>query len=296
MIVINGPDLQVQGTLGPATDWVRVKDHYSCQDLDQLLVEHGCISTRVFQDFFWLPGESAYETFFLPSWLSVFCQFNFGQPVLSTQVETTDCFSFVAYKSRPLRSIMLQQLSKLGLHTHRYTLTDNHASPDFAAQYFGNATQSVYNNTQDYNHYLAQQVYNPVAVALITEPVEPRWGATQTFTEKTIWPMLSLNLPIWLTDYRQAETWEKVGFDIFDDVIDHSYQYQLHPIKRIKQAINDNFALLQNLNLAVDTRCQLIDRLQQNRQKVLNNQVDQYRQQLLGKIGVSIPDKVIDVA
>ena len=55
--------------------------------------------------------------------------------------------------------------------------------------------------------------------------------------------------PIFCGGYRLAEQLTRIGFDVFDDIIDHSYQYELHPGLRILNALELNRKLLESQNI-----------------------------------------------
>ncbi|HNT71378.1 MAG TPA: hypothetical protein PKI83_06955, partial [Bacteroidales bacterium] len=59
------------------------------------------------------------------------------------------------------------------------------------------------------------------------------------------------------------------GFDIFDDIIDHSYQYHNTLIERCYYAIADNLEILTNLQHSSKLRDAMQKRLNANRQKII---------------------------
>ena len=281
VVNIHGPTLTAKQELSSNTDWVRVSDHYNPVDLDLLLDQRGCQHTKIFQDFFWLPVGSHRETVFAPVWLSVFCDFNYGHPILNNNVSTIDCFNFMIYKPRLLRQMIAAELLNKGLTTSSYIYSGtNDFSDGVKPKYFGPARQLVYNNVADYNSFLRDNVFDRSAVALITETIEPEWHDNMTFTEKTLWAMLSLNFPIWLGGRKQADLWKNIGFDTFDDIVDHSYQHLSDPITRIQQALDANRRLLTDLLYVSDLRHQMSDRLRQNRQLVIGGIIKKYTDQL----------------
>jgi hypothetical protein len=293
VVNIHGPTLTVRQELSSDTDWIRVSDHYDPVELDLLLDRRGCRNTKIFQDFFWLPVCSRRETVFSPIWLSVFCNFNYGHPILTNNVTTVDCFNFMIYKPRLLRQLIAAELLNKGLTTDSYIYSGTN---DFSAvvkpKYFGPARQLVYNNVADYNNFLRDNVFDRSAVALITETIEPEWHDNMTFTEKTLWAMLSLNFPIWLGGRKQADLWKDVGFDTFDDVVDHSYQYLPEPMARIHQALDSNRQLLTDLPYVSDLRYQLSDRLKRNRQLVLDGVIKKYTAQLSANFDTDLLKKI----
>ena len=287
MIQIHGPSLNVSGNITPDTSWVRIRDHYCVKDLDSLLQNYGCVNTKVFQDFFWLPVNSAYTTIFAPIWLSEFCKFNFGLPDISGPLVTTNCFNFMVFKLRTLRQQAIQAVIDRGLTTDCYTYPcDDHVNLNIKSKVFNQTRTETYDNVADYNQFLKEHVFDKSAVSLITETIEPNWQNNMTFTEKTLWPMLSLNFPIWLGGYQQAKIWHAAGFDTFDDVIDHGYQWNLEPMERIYQALDENMRVLTDLSFVSDLRHKLKDRLYKNRTLVMNKHIGRYATQLVSESGV----------
>lgn len=300
IVSIHGPTLTARQELSIDTDWVRVSDHYSPTDLDLLLDQHGCTHTRIFQEFFWLPVCSRRETVFVPVWLNAFCNFNQGHPILTDNVATVDCFNFMIYKQRLPRLLMLTELLNRGLTTDSYIYCD-HTGIGFStpgvlniieSKYFGASRQLTYNNIANYNNFLRDNVFEKSAVALITETIEPEWHDNMTFTEKTIWAMLSLNFPIWAGGQKQAELWKDVGFDTFDDIVDHSYQYLTDPATSIQQALDSNRRLLTDLPYVSDLRHQMTGRLKQNRQLVIDNTIKKYLDRLTADFDIDFLEKL----
>lgn len=100
------------------------------------------------------------------------------------------------------------------------------------------------------------------AVSLITESISN--DPAMVFTEKTVYAIIGLTFPIWIGGYHQAENWKKLGFDTFDDVIDHSYQHYDTLIERCYYAIKRNLKILQDLEYASQLRNTHMARLQAN--------------------------------
>lgn len=106
--------------------------------------------------------------------------------------------------------------------------------------------------------------YLHTAVSLITESSHNN-EPNVIFTEKTCWAMLGLNFPIWVGSYAQAQHMQRLGFDVFDDVINHDYQYCDTLLERCYHAIADNIELLTNINKCQILRNQHLSRLLSNR-------------------------------
>ena len=117
------------------------------------------------------------------------------------------------------------------------------------------------------------------AVSIITESI---WTQrAMHFTEKTLYAILGLTFPLWVGGYHQADEWRKIGFDAFDDVINHDYQHHPTLIERCWWAIKLNSELLQDIGALRALRKKHLDRLVSNRENMIfgdhfynyNNQV-----------------------
>jgi hypothetical protein len=111
-------------------------------------------------------------------------------------------------------------------------------------------------------------VYQKSAVSLIAESLRYQKGAV--FTEKTVLAVAGLTFPIWVGGYGQAQEWKQCGFDTFDDIIDHSYQYCPTLIERCWHAIKLNLELLKNKDLLVQLRNTHLSRLHNNRDLLMS--------------------------
>lgn len=107
------------------------------------------------------------------------------------------------------------------------------------------------------------------AVSLIAESV--LYDRAMMFTEKTVYSVLGCNFPIWIGGYNQAKAWNNLGFDTFDDIIDHSYQCFPTLIERIYYAFERNLEILSNLDLAQNLRNTHMPRLLANRQLLVDD-------------------------
>jgi hypothetical protein len=100
------------------------------------------------------------------------------------------------------------------------------------------------------------------------------------FTEKTAYAILGRTFPLWVGGgIEQAEKFEQMGFDVFRDIIDHSYQHCPTLIERCYYAFERNLPLLSDYKYARKIREKCIDRLESNRQLLMNKQVDKFCQQ-----------------
>ena len=116
------------------------------------------------------------------------------------------------------------------------------------------------------------------AVCLLTESFSNH-QKNYTFTEKTLYGILGLNFLIWAGNYGQAQVAKSMGIDIFEDVIDHSYQYENTIFERCYFAIQRNLEILTNLEYAKHIRFENSDRLISNRNYMLNGGFTQWVKQ-----------------
>jgi len=130
-----------------------------------------------------------------------------------------------------------------------------------------------------------KKIYLNSAVALITETGDiTDDGANDNqaaVTEKSLWPIIGLNFPIWVGSHRHAEIWQKMGLDIFEDVIDHSHQYYNTILERSVYAIKNNLEIITNVELAHSLRQKHHDRLLANRRLILGNALENYTDQII---------------
>lgn len=109
------------------------------------------------------------------------------------------------------------------------------------------------------------------ATSIILEPAFYELG--NMFTEKTIMSIYSGHFLIWPGMYKSAETFKDMGFDIFEDIIDHSYQYLEHPGRRIVEAFLRNRDFLNDIDLQNKYRKQMLERLNNNLQLIRSPEI-----------------------
>ena len=80
--------------------------------------------------------------------------------------------------------------------------------------------------------------------AIVNEPVF--WEKAVMPTEKYLMVLYGCCFPIFCGGYKIAIGLSNIGFDVFDDIIDHSYQYEEHPTNRILRALELNRDLLED--------------------------------------------------
>jgi hypothetical protein len=71
-------------------------------------------------------------------------------------------------------------------------------------------------------------------------------------SEKFIYSVYGKNFPIFIGTYRIVDVYRSLGFDVFDDIINHSYDDEPDPFLRIKKAIDLNYDLLCDRDKTID--------------------------------------------
>lgn len=178
-------------------------------------------------------------------------------------------------------SLIIQELQDLGEGTPITQQQKNQllGPIEMPSHFVGNSlplgdVKFVYDgNRKAWDQGLAR-IFQQSATALITESYVQQPAAV--FTEKTVYAMLGCNFPIWIGGHNQAHHWKKIGFDIFDDVIDHSYQDHPTLIERCWYAMAKNREVLTDLDYAKFLRETHWQRLCQNRYLALANGLGSY--------------------
>lgn len=152
------------------------------------------------------------------------------------------------------------------LSQHWIRTTDSEKLTEFGIRYDDNA--SVFSSIKN-------QLFYKSTTSIILEPAHYELG--NMFTEKTIMSIYSGHFLIWPGMYKAAETFKNMGFDVFDDIIDHSYQYLEHPGERVVEAFLRNINFLNDINLQIHCRKKFKDRLKYNLDLARNpNKVTDY--------------------
>lgn len=107
-----------------------------------------------------------------------------------------------------------------------------------------------------------RHLYKNSIVEIVNETI---FFTNQIFvTEKFLQSVYGYNLPIVLSTPGAVEFLRQSGFDMFDDVIDHSYDLIKNPLQRIFTAVESNIRLLSDKKYAIDAWNRCLPRLDQN--------------------------------
>jgi hypothetical protein len=88
-------------------------------------------------------------------------------------------------------------------------------------------------------------------------------------------------LPIWVGGWGIPQSMRDLGFDVFDDIIDHSYEHMLDPYDRVYFAVEKNLRLLTDISVAQKFIQDNQDRLHHNVELLRRNV---FRQDMMQKI------------
>ena len=87
--------------------------------------------------------------------------------------------------------------------------------------------------------------FSKTYISLVTESV-----ITDEFvcpTEKYFYSVIGCNFPLIYSTKNFIKTVKGLGFDVFEDIVDHSYDTISNPINRLERLVNDNMHLLTDL-------------------------------------------------
>ena len=269
-----GPTLRSEDiVLTPDTRAIYIEDHYDPTMLAQYLDRS---DITVITSFFHHPPKiGQFNTVSYPLWLYHTTK-GLSLVPLKDNFQTLACFNFMIFKRRNFKLLALRAIEKFGLQTDYYTA--NVMENEFSHKPRVVGTTWL-NHNKDYTTFLSDQVFDPTAVSLITESIEPAWQDFIVYTEKSLYPVLSCTFPIWLGGRLQAQGWKELGFDAFEDVIDHSYQHAETLQQRMELAIERNLRILTDLDHARKLRELHMPRLLENRNCFLGKSIRPYLDQ-----------------
>lgn len=118
------------------------------------------------------------------------------------------------------------------------------------------------------------KIFQSSAISLVTESDDESYEVFD-FSEKTVYAILGLTIPIWPGAHRHADQFKSMGFDAFEDIIDHGYQHEPTLFMRCYRAFADNLELLTDLSRAAKLRQSIKTRLIDNRSHLLHG-VEEY--------------------
>lgn len=148
---------------------------------------------------------------------------------------------------RPHRVMLVTKLLELGLAQHGLvSCMFKEQVPGFVPSI--NDSYEIYNNysndnVNNFNNKLVNY-YRDTFVEIVAETsyIEPVFN----LTEKTLNSIYGKSFPIFLSSAGTVKFLRDMGIDVFDDIVNHSYDTIVDPEERLARAINDNTELLTN--------------------------------------------------
>ena len=300
---------------------LHIRDSFSVEDLDYLIGLKGRPAAVVscYMPYFDLPQDIPFygSSMFLEQEFRLWNNWDINQHTHNNHF----CFNFIVNKKNINRWYVMKLVQWLDLKSYNYTysgaarkrdmrlaipemdfllhhkdwmtsefkqhlLAENTMPERWIAhpeQYheFGDEFYSIHNygtNRWTWDNGL-DRVFSDSCVSLITETVEFQPGII--LSEKTVYSVIGLTLPIWIGGYKAAETWKAMGFDIFDDIVNHEYQHCDTLLERCYRALIDNLALLTDLDYASACRQKVMHRLVENRRLFLANKIKEYNDNVM---------------
>jgi len=298
MIELIGSNYRYAGQRLSQPEIIVVRDHHfdeesQCFHIEPLLTHSECdpLSHTVIFDHV-LQHDDTLSQYNLVCFPSFMARENteFVQQQIHSDWQSRSCiFNFMINKPRPhrIRLLELVQQHRLSNYSHslawRTNTVNNIAVTDYR---FGpevvmdrGVKNGSFRNARTYQDLLQKTVFEPSCISLITEPVY--YERETIITEKTLMAMWAGTLPIWVGGWRIADWMASHGFDVFADVIDHSYQDLADPAQRASQAIERNLDLLQDFDRARDLVRTHQARMAHNLQLLQNNFFTQLCRQTL---------------
>lgn len=266
MIQIHGPTyIYSQETL-ERPEIIFVRDHHynpdeHCYHVEKLLENSLCDPQHhllVFDHVNTQDELTKYPYVCLPTFLARENREFIQQQIVPNWNNKTTTFNFMINKPRTNRRRLLQLLEQHNLTDYCHSLawkTNNINSIPVTNYMFGSeialdqgVRNGSFNNALTYNQLLKKSVFEPTCISLITEPAY--YEKETIVTEKTLMALYAGTIPIWVGGWRIANYMTSMGFDVFDDIVDHSYQTQQDPERRCNLAVELNLDLLTNFDRA----------------------------------------------
>lgn len=257
MLKIHGPTYRYQGERLRSPEMIFVEDHhYSeddlCHHLRRLLdaspcKDHTIVFDHVVQQDEFLDYQCVYYPRLLAREATEF------SGITTNWANKTYAFNFMINKIRPHRLLLLNLINELNLTNYIHSLcwqsspvksiptTDYRLGNEVVLEHsFRNGS---YSNALVYKKLLQEQIFETSCVSLITEPAY--YERETIVTEKTLMAIYGGTVPIWVGGWKIPDYMRNLGFDVFDDIVDHSYQACSDPTERCRLAVINNIQLLQ---------------------------------------------------
>jgi hypothetical protein len=137
------------------------------------------------------------------------------------------------------------------------------------------------------NWELVKPTYTSSIIHLITGT--PEYERATVVDEKFYQCVMGMNIPLWIGGgINQADCHSRHGIDVFDDIIDHSYQYCSTVVERCYRAFKDNLHLLQNFDQLNEIYQQILPRLHNNIKQLESNHFKEYNNDIINSLPMEL--------
>ena len=259
MFELHGPTYKYNGEKLTKPEIIFINDHCfdeygdQCFHVKTLLDNSTCdpkLHTVVFDHILHDDELSEYNLIYFPIFLASECQEFIEQDIHTFWERKTRIFNFSINKPRKHRYILLREIELLGLTSYRHSLAwkHNQINDIKVTDYkFGPETQEEFGisngsfkNALTYDK-LLKPIFQDTCISIITEPCF--FEKEALVTEKTIMAFMGGTIPIWFGGWKNAKAFSKLGFDVFEDIVDHSYETLEDPSERCTQSLERNLHL-----------------------------------------------------
>ena len=259
MIELQGPTYKYNGEKLTKPEIILIQDHCfdeedQCFHVKTLLDNSICdpkLHTVIFDHILYDDALSDYNLIYFPIFLASECQEFVDQNIATDWSNKTHIFNFACNKPRIHRKLLLEEIKRLNLsqYTHSLPWLVNNINDIPVTDYkFGPETtmaQGIKNgnfkNAETYDKLLKKTVFELSCISIITEPCY--YEREAMITEKTLMAIMGGTIPIWFGGWKNAQSLAKLGFDVFEDAVDHSYETLVDPRERCTQSLERNLHL-----------------------------------------------------
>ena len=258
MIELFGPTYKYNGEVLSEPEIIFINDHCfdeqdQCFHVKTLLDNSSCdpkSHTLIFDHILHDDELAEYNGIYFPIFLASECKEFIDQDIRPFWEGKTRIFNFSINKPRIHRKFLLQEIERLGLTSYRHSLawkynpvnsikiTDFKFGPEIKEDL--GIKNGNFKNAETYNK-LLKKVYENTCVSIITEPCF--YEKEAIITKKTLMALMGGTIPLWFGGWKNAQALAKLGFDVFEDIVDHSYETLEDPYDRCTQSLERNLHL-----------------------------------------------------
>ena len=258
MIELQGPTYKYKGEVLSKPEIIFINDHCfdeqdQCFHVKKLLDNSTCdpkSHTVIFDHILYDDELAEYNVIYFPIFLASECQEFIDQDIELYWENKNRIFNFSINKPRIHRKFLLEEIERLELTSYRHSLAWRHNpvnSIPVTDLKFGPETvddlgirNGSFKNAETYDKLLRPK-FQDTCISIITEPCF--YEREALITEKTFMAFMGGTIPIWFGGWKNAQAIAALGFDVFEDLVDHSYETLEDPYDRCTQSLERNLHL-----------------------------------------------------